>query len=265
MTDPSDSGSRVGAQPSRASAARDQSQPPSDRVNPKRLARGVGLLYVILFFVGPIAFLVGKTDLIVAGDAAATAANIAASQDLFRIGMSAEVAVFLIEILASAILYVLFRPVSQPGAMAAMLARFGQAVVQGVNLLWGALALSLVGGAGYLTAFEPAQREALTLLFMDANGFMIHVWGLFFGVHLAILGWLVYRSGFMPRALGWLLALAAIGYLAEGLGAILAPAAADPLATLVLVLAIPGELIFTLWLLVRGVDEAAWHARAAGR
>ena len=231
-----------------------------DRPSPKRLARGIGLLYLTLFFVGPLAFLVGKTGLIVDGDAAATAANIAASEGLFRISMSAEVAVFLIEILASAMLYVLFRPVSRPLAMAAMLARFGQAVVQGVNLLWSSLALSLVAGGAYLDVFEPAQRSALALLMLDANGFMIHVWGLFFGLHLAMLGWLVHRSGFQPRPLGWLLALASVGYLAEGIGAILAPGAAELLATLVLVLAIPGELVFTFWLLVKGVDEDAWLA-----
>jgi len=229
--------------------------------SPKRLARSIGGLYLILFVVGPFAFLIGKTTLVVEGDAAATAANIVASEGLFRISMGAEAVVFLIEILASAMLYVLFRGVSPHWSMAAMLARFGQAVIQGVNLLWSSLALSLVGGAGYLSALEPAQREALTLLATDTNGFMIHVWGLFFGVHLAILGWLVHRSGFMPRFLGWLLALAALGYLLEGFGAILAPAAGDLLATLVLVLAIPGELAFTGWLLVKGIDEEAWAAR----
>ncbi len=248
---------------SAATAAQQASPPPILGVQPSRLARTVGVLYFTLFFIGPVAFLIGKTELIVAGDAAATAANIQASESLFRISMSAEVAVFLIEVVASAMLYVLFRPVSPHWSMAAMLARFGQAVVQSVNLLWSALALSLVGGAGYLAAIEPAQREALTLLFMEANGFMIHVWGLFFGLHLAILAWLVHRSGFLPRWLGWLLALGALGYLLEGFGALLAPAAADPLATLVLILAIPSEMALTLWLLVKGVDDEAWRRRAA--
>lgn len=229
--------------------------------NPRRLARTVGVLYLALFFVGPVAFLVGKTNLVVDGDAATTAANIAASESLFRISMAAEAIVFVIEIVTSALLYVLFRPVSRHWSMAAMLARFGQAVVQAVNLLWSALALGLVGGAGAVAGLETGQREALALLFMDANGFMIHVWGLFFGVHLAILGWLVARSGFLPTWLGWLLTVASVGYLLEGGGAILLPGAAAVLATLVLILSIPGELAFTFWLLARGVDERAWRAR----
>lgn len=230
--------------------------------DPRRIARSVGALYVILFFVGPLAFLVGKTNLVESGDAAATAANIAASESLFRLSMGADAVVFLIEVVASAMLYVLFRPVSRQWSMAAMLARFGQAVVQAVNLLWSALALGLAGGAGYLAAVAQPEREALALLFMETNGFMIHVWGLFFGLHLAILGWLTLRSDFLPRWLGWLLCAGAAGYLLEGAGAILAPGLAEPLATLVLVLAIPSELAFTLWLLVRGVDGEAWRRKA---
>lgn len=231
--------------------------------SPTRLARSIGVLYLILFVLGPIAFLIGKADLFDSTDAAATFSYFVDSESTIRIGMTAEALVFMIEIVASAMLYVLFRTVSRHLSMAAMLARFGQAVVQGINLMWAALALGLVGGAGYLAAFEQGQLDALSQLFIDTNGFMIHVWGLFFGVHLALLGWLVHRSGFLPQWIGWLLGVASVGYLAEGFGAILAPGSADFLAMLVLILAIPGELVFTFWLLVKGVDEQAWRARAA--
>lgn len=230
--------------------------------NPKRLARSIGILYVILFVLGPIAFLVGKAERFNSTDAAGTFSYFVDSESTVRIGMTAEALVVMIEILASAMLYMLFRGVSRHLSMAAMLARFGQAVIQGLNLLWAALALGLVGGAGYLAAFEQGQLDALTQLFMDTNAFMIHVWGLFFGVHLALLGWLVHRSGFLPQWIGWLLGVASLGYLAEGFGAILAPGAGDPLAILVLVLAIPGELLFTLWLLIKGVNEPQWRAQA---
>ena len=231
--------------------------------NPKRLARTVGVLYLLLFVLGPIAFLMGKAELFDSTDAAATFTYLADNEATVRIGMTAEALVFVIEIITSAMLYVLFRSVSRHWAVAAMLARFGQAVIQGVNLLWGALALWIVGGAGYLAAFDQGQLDGLAQTAMDMNGFMIHVWGIFFGVHLAILGWLVMRSGFLPQWLGWLLAIASVGYLAESFGAVLAPGSADFLATLVLVLAIPGELALTGWLVVKGVDEETWHARAA--
>lgn len=231
--------------------------------NPKRLARTVGFLYLILFALGPVAFLMGKAELFDSADAAASFAHFVDNESAIRVGMTAEALVFVIEIVASAMLYVLFRTVSRHISMAAMLARFGQAVIQGVNLLWGALALTLAGGAGYLAAFDQGQLDGLTQLFLDTNGFMIHVWGIFFGVHLALLGWLVAKSGFMPKWLGWLLAIGAVGYLAEGFGAIIAPGQADFLATLVLILAIPTELALTAWLVWKGVDEEAWQARAA--
>ena len=234
-----------------------------ERTDPGRLARTIGFLYLTLFVVGPIAFLFGKAELVTDGDAAATAADIADNTGMFRLGMTAEATVFIIEIVAAAMLYFLFRHVSRHMSMAAMLARFGQAVIQGVNLLWSSLALTLVGGAAYLEVFDDGQRDGLTQLFMDTNGFMVHVWGIFFGVHLAILGWLVIRSRFLPSWLGYLLAIASVGYLMEGFGAIVAPGAADLLAVLVIVLSVPGELAFTGWLLFKKVDVEAWRAQVA--
>lgn len=231
--------------------------------NPKALARTVGVLYLILFALGPLAFLMGKSELFDRADAAASFTHFVENESAVRLGMTAEALVVVIEIIASAILYVLFRAVSKHLSMAAMLARFGQAVIQGVNLVWGALVLALAGGAGYLAAFDQSQLDGLTQLFLDTNGFMIHVWGIFFGVHLILLGWLVAESGFMPQWLGSVLVIGAVGYLAEGFGAIIAPGQADFLATLVLILAIPAELAFTVWLVWKGVDEDAWHARAS--
>jgi hypothetical protein len=159
-------------------------------------------------------------------------------------------------------LYVLFRPVSHHWSMAAMLSRVGLAVVQSVNLAWSALALTLLSGATYLAAFQTDQLNALVQLFTDVDAFMVHVWGLFFALHLAILGWLVYRSGFMPKFLGRLLVIASIGYVFESFGAIVAPAAAGFLSALVIVLSVPGELAFAIWLVAKGVNEEKWATLA---
>jgi hypothetical protein len=78
-------------------------------------------------------------------------------------------------------------------------------------------------------------------------------------------GGLVYASGFLPRWLGVLLAIAGAGYLAQSFGIILRPELRPVLDTAVVVMAVPGELALTLWLLVRGVDEQAWRQRAGAR
>jgi hypothetical protein len=228
----------------------------------KKLARVAGLLYLVIFIAAPFAFLIGKSTILVPGDATATAENILASESLFRSGMVAETVVFLVEILLAAILYVLLRPVSRSLSLAAAFSRLAEAIVQAVNLITSILVLLLVSGAGYLAVFESDQLAALGMLFLNVNEFVILLWGLFFGFHLLLLGYLVYKSGFWPRILGILLLLASLGYLAQSFGHILLPQYDDALATIVLVLAVPGELAFTVWLLWKGVDVEQWEKRA---
>jgi hypothetical protein len=228
----------------------------------RRLARAVGLLYLAIFFIAPFPYLIGRANLVVPDDAAAPAANIAASTGAFRAGLAAESLVFLIEIAVSAMLFVILRPVSAPIALAATFARLAEAVIQAANLLTGIGVVLVLGGAGYLAAFGSDQLDALAMLFLDINAFGILLWGMLFGFHLVLLGYLVYRSGFWPRALGVLLLLAGLGYLAQSYGHLLAPQFDDTLRTLVMVLAIPAELAFTIWLLWKGIDVERWHARA---
>jgi hypothetical protein len=230
--------------------------------SPRTYARIVGVLYLVIFFLGPFAFFMGRVAVVVPGDPAATINNLMASESMFRFGMAAETLIVLIEIVVSAILYMLLRPVNMPLAFASALARFAQSMLQAVNLFTAVPALLLLGGAGYLAAFEPDQLNALVLLFMNVNAFVIIIWGLIFGFHLLLLGYLVYKSGFWPRILGILLLLASLGYLAQSYGHILAPQYDDLLATIVLVLSIPGELVFTVWLLWKGIDVEKWEKRA---
>lgn len=228
----------------------------------KKKARIAGWLYLVIFVVAPFPFLIGRAGIVVDGDAATTASNLIASETVFRWGMVAETIVFLVEILLAGLLYSLLRPVSRSMSLSAALARAGEAVVQAVNLLTSGLVLLLLGGAGYLAVFDQEQLDALAMLFMDANGFVILVWGLFFGLHLALLGILVYRSGFWPRTIGVLLALASVGYFAQSLGHFVVPQFDGFLAGLVMALAVPGELAFTIWLLWKGVDSERWEQSA---
>lgn len=229
----------------------------------KRTARISGILYLIIFIVAPFPFLIGRSGMVVPGDAVTTAENIMASGFLFRIGMVAESIVFLVEIVLAALLYVLLRPVSKPLSLAAAFSRVGEAVVQAVNLLTSILVLLLIGGTGYLAVFQSEQLQALAMLFLDANAFVILVWGLFFGFHLLLLGYLVYKSEFWPQIFGILLLLAGAGYLAQSIGHIVLPQLDDVLSIVVIVLAVPGELAFTIWLLVKGVNVEKWEHRAA--
>lgn len=233
----------------------------------RRLTRVAGVLYLAIFLVYPLSTAV-RSMLVVPGDAAATAQNIAESETLFRWGMAGEVTIFLIEIVLAAVLYVLLRPVSRSISLGASLARVAEGVVMAAgNVFTSILTLVAVGGAGYLAVFSTEQREALALFFQEANDYVVLVWGFFFALSLVLTGWLVYRSGFFPKIPGVLLVLAGVGYFLQSYGTFVAPGLTDVLETVVLVLAIPGELVFALWLLIKGVDEEKWQAAAleAGR
>lgn len=239
-----------------------QTHAPTPGRSLKRLARTAGVLYLAIFLIYPISTM-ARSMLVVPGDAAATAENIAASESLFRWGMAGEAAIFLIEIVLAAVLYSLLRPVSRSMSLGASLARVSEGVVMAAgNLFTSILTLIAVGGAGYLAAFSPEQRNALGLLYQEANEYVVLTWGFFFGLSLLLTGWLVYRSGYIPRLPGVLLALAGIGYLAQSFGTIVAPGATEMLSQVVLVLAIPGEIVFALWLLIKGVDEDKWRRRS---
>ena len=220
----------------------------------RRTARRTGLLYLIVIVAAGFREGVVRASLIVPGDATATAAHIRASEMLFRTGFVADLVAFLSNVGVSILLYVLLRPVN--GTVALLAAGFrllAHPAIAAVNLLNHFGALVLVSGAGYLSAIEPAQLDALALLAMEMHGYGYLLAGAFFGVHLALLGWLIVRSDLFPAALGALVVLAAAGYLVESFGMFLYPAHAGFYTALVTATAVAGEVTLCLYLLVKGV------------
>jgi hypothetical protein len=226
----------------------------------KKTARLAGLLYLIIAIAAPFSFFYVRATIIVPGDATATASNIMASEWLFRLGIVSDSVVFLSEIVLVVLLYVLLKPVSKTFSLVAAFARLAMTVMQGINLLNYFFVLLLLSGAGYLTVFEPEQLHALALLFLNAYEYVALIWGTFFGLHTFVLGYLVYKSGYFPRILGVLLVFASIGYLTDSFGNFLLPQYEEIFASIVVVLAV-GELLFTLWLLIRGVNTEQWEKR----
>ena len=228
----------------------------------KKSTRIAGILYLVIFIASPVAFLIGKGGLLVPGDATATANNIMASETLFRTGIAAETIVFLVEIVMAAIFYVLLKPVSPILSLAAALARMAEAVVQAVNLIPSILIFLIMSGSGYLAVFEPEQLDAIMLLSLDLYGYVTLVWGFFFGLHLLLLGYLVYKSGYFPKIIGGLLVLAASGYFLQSYGVFLVPQYKELLDAIVMVAAVPGELAFTVYLLWKGLNFEKWEKRS---
>jgi len=133
--------------------------------------------------------------------------------------------------------------------------------MQGVNVLYSLSALLVVSGAGYLTVFHPEQLSALAMLLLRGHDQGVLAGQVFFGFHCLFLAILLYRSPLFPSVLGVLLAVAGAGYLADSFGNFLAPHLDTALDQLVVIMAVPGELSFTVWLLWKGVrTESALHS-----
>jgi Domain of unknown function (DUF4386) len=230
--------------------------------SPQVYARVAGVIWAIVAIMAPFAEFFVRQRLIVAGNVAATAENVVASQFLFRAGFASDLVVFVIEVALSAALYVLFRPVSRLLALIMSFARLAMVAILGLNLLNMYTALHLLTSSEYEVAFDRGQLQALAFVFLTAQSYGYALGMVFFGLHLGILGWLVYRSGFLPRMLGILMVVSALGYLANSFTGFLVPQYAATLAVLVVVTALIGELPLTLWLLIRGVDVEGWQRRA---
>ena len=223
-------------------------------MNPiNKIARIAGVLILLTAVLAPFSLIYVPSTLVVPGDAATTASNIVASEGLFRLGMVSDALVFLLEIAIVALLYVLLKPVNPTLSLVAAFSRLAMAVIQGINLLNYFFALLLLSGAGYLAVFSPDQLQALVLLFLNAHEQVALIWGLFFGLHLLVLGYLVFKSGYLPRILGGVLVVTSLCYLIQSFGNMLLPQYKEIFTTIGFLAII--ELAFPSWLLIKGVKD----------
>lgn len=226
----------------------------------QKTARAAGILILIMVVIAPFSMIYVPSTLIVPGDATTTANQMMASTSLFRLAIASDSIVFLIEIVLCALLYSLLKPVNKTLALVAAFARLAMTIIQGINLLNHFIALLLLSGAGYLTVFEPGQLHMLVLLFLNVHQDVVLIWGLAFGLHLLVLGYLVYKSGYLPRMVGVLLIIAALCYFTQSFGNILFPQYAA-LFTMIGFLS-TAEIALPLWLLIKGVNVEQWQKRA---
>jgi hypothetical protein len=229
--------------------------------SPNVLARIAGVLYLIITVAAVFAHFYVPGQLIVAGDAAATAANIAASESLFRFGaIGSELIILLSEVLLSIVLYLLFRPVSKTLSLLAAVSRLIMTTIHGLNLLNYYFVLQLLNGADVPAAFGPQQVSALVTLFLDAHSIGFTIGIAFLVPHVLILGYLIIKSGYFPKVLGFLFIAAGIGYLLDTIGLLLIPSYTTTPALIQMVIAV-AEIAFPIWLLVKGVNMAGWQQK----
>lgn len=229
-------------------------------IAPQPYARFAGLLYLVIIMAGVMGELMVRGTLVVSGDAAATAARIAAAPGLWRLGIAGDLLMHVSDVFVMWAIYVLMRPVSRPLALLVLLFNLVQTAVLVANKLVLLVPLLLLADSRYASAFDAGQLQALSLLAIDIHGYGFGVGLIFFGCVLLIEGHLVRRSGFLRWQLGAFLQLAGACYLVNSVALLLAPDLARVLFPAILVPCFLAELAFALWLLFKGVDVAAWTA-----
>jgi hypothetical protein len=231
----------------------------SSTKNPGRFA---GLLYVLASIAGFFAIAYVPSKLIVHGNAAATASNIAASETLFRLGIAGELIGYAGFIFVALALYDLLKGVNRRHASLMVGLIVVSVPIAFVNELNSIAALALVRGADFLSVIEKPQREALAMLFLNLHFHGFVVAGIFSGLWLFPLALLVYRSRFLPRFLGVWLGLAGFAWVIMSLTGILLPQYYDKVYTLTQP-AVIGEIVFMLWLVIKGARPPALDATAS--
>ena len=200
--------------------------------------------------------------MIVHGNAAATASNIAAHETLFRLGIAGELIGYAGFVFVVMALYELFNGVNRRHASLMVILLVVQIPIAFLNELNSFAALVLARGTDFLSTFEKPQREALAMLFMNLHGRGFVVNEIFWGLWLFPLGWLVYKSRFLPQFLGVWLALGGISWVALSLTGVLWPQYYDKVYSYSQP-ALFGEIAFMLWLVIKGARPPALDAAAA--
>lgn len=224
--------------------------------SPRRIARLAGVFYLLLIVLGAFAELVVRAEVVVPGDATATARNVVAAETVFRLGILSDIVAQLSFLLLALTLYVLLETVDRRYASLMVVFVVASVPITILNLLNQFAALYVLTDADYLTSFDPAQVNELSLLFLDLHSYGYSLNEVFFGLWLLPLGYLVYESEYFPAVLGLLLVLGTFGHLIELVHVFVLP----DLAVITypgLAVAAVAEFGFAAYLLIRGVRPSA--------
>jgi hypothetical protein len=222
----------------------------------RRVARLAGLLYLVGSITGVFGILYGPS-LVVSGDASATARNILASASLFRLSIVSALLDQIIFVFVVLALYQLFKAVNQTMAALMVIFLLLSIPVAVFNELNNLAVLLLLSGTASWNPFTADQLHALVPFFLDLHALGLNIAFLVGAPWPFAMGYLVIKSGFLPRILGVLLIINGLAYVIDSLAALLLP---DVKVSLVMFTGWV-EVVFALWLLIRGVNVARWDQR----
>lgn len=227
------------------------------------VARVGGVLYLIVIVIGGLGEAVVRGRIVVPGNATATAANLRSMEWLWRLGVTGEIVLLMCATALALILYVLLRPVSRDLALLGAFFNLVSIAIEGVAA--GALAAALLPMTNaYVGAFTPEQLNVMAMLAVRSHSTGFGIALIFFAMECVILGYLIFRSGYMPRSIGVLMQIAGVCYAINSFAQLLSPQLSSRLFPAILLPSLIAELSLALWLLAKGVRAEKWDQHVAG-
>jgi hypothetical protein len=227
-----------------------------------RLARIAGLLYLIVGIFGGFAVGYVTARVYVPGDAATTAANVLSNVGLLRIGVVADLLQATVFVFLAMILYLVLQEVHRNAATAMVVLVAIATTIMCLNKVFQFAALLVAGDASYVAAFGTAGSNALVLLLLDIHNYGFLIAQIFFGLWLVPLGYLAYKSGMFPKALGVVLIVGGGAYLVDVLARFLLPDFGDRIHAFLAIPPTIAEIWMVGFLLVKGVHTTRLTDRA---
>lgn len=223
-------------------------------------ARIAGALVLISMVAGGFGESYVPARLFATGDAAATARNLTAFEWLLRLGVASYLVEATCDVSLALLFYALLRATNRDLALLSAFFGLVGTAVFAVGEVFLLAAPIMLGDSGYLKPFSPGQLNSLVLVWARFYGLFGGVSIAFYGAATALRGYLIFRSGYLPRFVGVLLAIGGLAFVVDAFTMVLAPGYA---AGWLLALLLPGGLSLMLWLLIKGIDVQKWEAKAA--
>jgi hypothetical protein len=231
--------------------------------SPQAYARIGGALYLIIIVLGAFAEGFVANKLVAPGDIATTAHNIMGAPMLWNLSVGGDLIVVLCAVPLLWIEYLLLRPVSKQLILLGVMFNLVSLAIESISKLFLLAIVPTLGNAEYLKAFELRQLQVLANLAFRSHDIAFSIALIFFGLTCLVNGYLIFKSGYLPRFIGVLMQIAGLCYLIACFAALFAPALSDQLTPAILIPPLIGESSFCLWLLIKGVNLAKWRERVS--
>ncbi len=222
------------------------------QASPRSLARLAVAFYLLESVSSVWGQLLTIGGVVVSNDAAATANNILANEPVFRLAIAASILAIVFHLVVAVLFYDLFKPVGRSTSLLAVLFLVVACGIQAFAALLPVGALVVLGGTRAFSAFTVDQLQAVALMLLNWNSQAYNTYLVFFACWCIAIGYLTFRSTFLPRILGIGMALAGLGYTVY-----LYRPLAQAVSPYNLALGV-GELALLLWLAFRGVNAERW-------